>query len=81
MRFNFNHPAIIELYINTLSLHLLQERLGIIGPNGLTDELRKTVDETTHSFSISAQAAEQLFGSSDVVQDQLNAFTFTMGDA
>jgi len=81
MRFNLIHPSIIELYINTLSLHLLQEKLGIVGPAGLTDELRTKVDETTHSFSVSAQAAEQLFGSSDVVQDQLNAFTFTIGDA
>ena len=81
MRFNLVHPSIIELYINTLTLHLLQEKLGIVGPAGLTDELRETVNETTHNFSVSAQAAEQLFGSSDVVQEQLNAFTLIIGDA
>lgn len=81
MRFNLIHPSIIELYINTLHLHLLQEELGEVGPDGLTDEMRENVDAVTSSFSISAQAAEQLFGSSDIVQEQLNAFTFTIGDA
>ena len=81
MRFNLIHPSIIELYINTLTLHLLQEKLGVIGPDGLTDEIRENVDNVTHSFSISVQAAEQLFGSSDLVQEQLNAFTGSMGDA
>lgn len=81
MRFNLVHPSIVELYINTLRLHLLQEELEKIGSNDLTDEMREMVDDVTKNFSISAEAAEQLFGSSDVVQEQLNAFTFVMGDA
>lgn len=81
MRFHLIHPSIIDLYINTLTLHLLQEELGRIGPNGLTDELREHVDMVSSSFAISARTAEQLFGSSDAVQDQLNVFTGSMGDA
>lgn len=81
MRFNLIHSSIIELYINTLSLHLLQEKLSIVGPDGLTDELQDKVDEITNNFSISADVAEQLFGSSDVVQDQLDAFTLMIGEA
>jgi hypothetical protein len=81
MRFHLIHPSIIDLYINTLTLHLLQEELGHIGPNGLTDELREHVDMVSSSFAISVRAAEQLFGSSDVVQDQLNVFSNSIGDA
>jgi hypothetical protein len=81
MRFKLIHPSIVDLYVNTLNLHLLQEKLGVVGPDGLTDELRKTVDEAASSFSIAVRIAEQLFGSSDRVQDQLNQFTGTIGDA
>jgi hypothetical protein len=81
MSFNLIHPSIIDLYINTLHLHLLQEKLGMIGPNGLTDELREDVDDVTHNFSISVQVAEDLFGSPDIVQDQLNSFVYNIGDA
>jgi hypothetical protein len=81
MRFHPIHPSIVDLYINTLTLHLLQEELGRIGPNGLTDELRENVDVASSSFAISARTAEQLFGSSDAVQAQLNIFTGNMGDA
>lgn len=81
MRFKLIHPSIVDLYISTLNLHLLQEKLGSVGPNGLTDELRQTVDEAASNFSISARMAEQLFGSSDIVQEQLDDFTDTIGDA
>ena len=81
MRFNLIHPSIVDLYINTLTLHLLQEKLGKVGPDGLTDEMQENVDDVAHSFSISVEVAEQLFGSSDLVRDQLNAFTGNMGEA
>jgi len=81
MRFNLIHPSIIELYINTLALHLLQEKLGMVGPDGLTDEMNENVDDVANNFSISVEVAEQLFGSSDLVQEQLDAFTSNMGDA
>jgi len=38
MRFNPIHPSIVELYINTLTLHLLQERLGMVGPDATEQE-------------------------------------------
>jgi hypothetical protein len=81
MRFHLIHPSIVDLYINTLTLHLLHEELGRIGENGLTNELREHVDIVSSSFAISARTAEQLFGSSDAVQDQLNVFTDSMGEA
>jgi hypothetical protein len=81
MRFNIIHPSIVDLYINTLALHLLQERLGIVGPDGLTDEMNENADDVAYNFSISVEEAEQLFGSSDLVQEQLNAFTSNMGEA
>ena len=81
MRFHPIHPSIVDLYINTLTLHLLHEELGRIGPNGLTDEFKDHVDIVSSSFAISARTAERLFGSSDAVQDQLNIFTGSMGEA
>jgi hypothetical protein len=81
MNFSITHPYIIELYINTLTLHLLKEKLDIIGSDNLADDLKKDIEEVANQFSISAQAAEKLFGSSDVVQDQLNAFVNIVGDA
>lgn len=76
MKFNLIHPSIIELYINTLTLHILEEK---IENDDLMDDLN--IDEIKHNFSISAQAAELLFGSSDIVQKQLDAFYSSIGDA
>jgi hypothetical protein len=81
MRFHLIHPSIVNLYIDTLTLHVLQENLGIIGPDGLTDEIQSDIDNVASSFMISVREAEQLFGSSDVVQDQLNVFSTSCGDA
>lgn len=81
MNFRLIHPSIVELYVNTLNLHLLEEKLGVVGPDGLTEELRKTVDEAASNFSVAVREAEELYGSSDRVQDQLNEFTGKMGDA
>jgi hypothetical protein len=80
MQFSLVHPSIIELYINTLHLHLLQEKLDIIGLDNVTKDFEELIKETTNNFSISVKAAEHFFGSSDVVQNQLNAFDNTMGD-
>lgn len=81
MRFNLIHPSIIELYINTLYLHLLQEKVTNIDIKDLTDELNDEINDAATSFSLSVNEAEQLFGSSDLVQEQLNMFTSGMGDA
>ncbi len=79
--FNLILPSIVELYINTLTLHLLQEELEMLESDDLTDDMRKNVDEITHNFSIAAQVAETLFGSPEIVQEQLNAFTNNMGES
>jgi hypothetical protein len=81
MGFNLILPSIIELYINTLTLHLLQEELDTMGLDDLTDEMRNTVDEVSNEFSISAQIAEELFGSPDIVQGQLNVLTSNIGES
>jgi hypothetical protein len=81
MHFSLIHPSIIELYIDTLHLHLLQEKLNVIKPEEMTDELKCSFEEISSKFSVSAQTAEQIFGSSDIVQEQLNDFTFIIGDA
>jgi hypothetical protein len=81
MRFNLIHPSIIELYIDTLFLHLLQEKITNINIDELTDELNDEINEAATAFSLSANVAESLFGSSDLVQEQLDVFTSGMGDA
>lgn len=82
MKFNFIHPAIVDLYINALTLHILQEQLGQLGPDGLTKEIKDQVDQAASEYVISARRAEQVCGSPTNVQIQLNAFTTQrLGDA
>jgi hypothetical protein len=81
MRFKFIHPSIIDLYINSLTLHLLQEKLGEMGCEKLSDEMRKEVNEASEKFSNSAHIAEELFKSPDIVQEQLNRFIELMGES
>jgi hypothetical protein len=75
MRFNLIHPSIVDLYVNALTLHILQEQLGEIGPDGLTPEIQAQIDVAASEYVLSARKAEQLFGSPDSVQNQLLAFS------
>lgn len=82
MKFHIIHPSIEELYVNALVLHILQEQLGQIGPQGMTTEIQTQVDEAASNFVISAKRAEELFGNSNNVQLQLDAFSIQRsGDA
>jgi hypothetical protein len=81
MRFKFIHPSIIDLYISSLTLHLLQEKLGEMGSEKLSDKMRNDVNEASEKFANSAHVAEELFGSPDIVQEQLNRFTELMGES
>ena len=76
MNFYIIHPTIIDLYINALTLHILQEQLGNLGPQGLTKDIQAKVEEAAGEYVLSASRAEKLFGSPDIVQKQLNAFSF-----
>lgn len=82
MTFHFVHPAIIDLYVNALTLHILQERLSELGPKGLTKELKAEVDKAASEYVISARRAEQICGSPNNVQVQLDVFSSKrIGDA
>jgi hypothetical protein len=82
MTFHFVHPAIIDLYVNALTLHILQERLSELGPKGLTKELKAEVDKAASEYVISAKRAEQICGSPNNVQVQLDVFSSKrIGDA
>jgi hypothetical protein len=69
------HQSIIDLYVNALTLRILQEKLDEIGPQGLTEDVKMEVDTAANEFAISARRAEQLFGSPINVQYQLDTFT------
>ncbi len=73
--FHIIHPSIVDLYINALTLHVLQERLGKLGPNGLTQDVQIEIDKATSEYVISVKKAEELFKDSNVVQNQLDVFT------
>lgn len=75
MKFHIIHPSIVDLYVHALTLHILQEQLGETGPDGLTQDVQTQVDEAASEYVISVRKAEELFGSPDVVQEQLNVFT------
>jgi hypothetical protein len=80
--FHIIHPSIIELYINALTLHILQEQLENLGPKGLTQDIQMEVDKATSEYVISVKRAEELFKDSKIVQNQLDAFTTQrQGDA
>lgn len=75
MKFHIIHPSIEDLYVNALVLHILQEQLGQIGPQGMTSEIQNQVDEAASNYVISAKKAEELFGNSHNVQVQLDTFS------
>lgn len=73
--FHIIHPSIVNLYINSLTLHILQEKLDSIGPEGLTQDFQDEFDEAASEYMISVRNAENIFRSPAVVQNQLNIFT------
>lgn len=75
MKFHIIHPFIEDLYVNALILHILQEQLGQVGPEGLTTEIQLQVDEAASNYVISAKKAEELFGDPHNVQLQLDVFS------
>lgn len=80
--FHFIHPSIVDLYINALTLHILQEHLGKLIPNDMTQDIQTEVDKATSEYVISVKRAEELFKDPQVVQNQLDAFTTQrQGDA
>lgn len=69
------HPSIVDLYVNALTLHVLEENLGKVGPEGLTQDIQAQVDEAASEYVLSARRAEEVFGNPMYVQSQLNAFS------
>jgi hypothetical protein len=82
MKFNFIHPAVIDLYVNALTLHILQEHLDEMEPKEYTKEISDQVDAAASEYVISAKRAEKICGGSDNVQIQLSTFAAQrLGDA
>lgn len=73
MTFYLIHPTIINLYVNVLTLHILEEELGKIGPGGLTQETQNRIDHATNEYVLSAREAEKFF-SPFSIRAQINAF-------
>jgi hypothetical protein len=69
------HPSIVDLYINALTLHVLEENLGKVGPKGLTQDIQAQVDQAASEYVLSVRRAENIFGNPKHVQLQLNTFT------
>jgi len=80
MKFYFIHPSIIDLYVNALTLHILEEELGKTGPDGLTLETQNKIDMATSEYVLSAREAERLF-SPVLIREQINAFNSQSGIA
>lgn len=81
MKFSLVHPSIVDLYISTLSMHLLKEKMQSKTEKESGDELDDLIIEISEQFNESVIAAEKLFGNSDIVQEQLNVFVSYMGNA
>lgn len=75
MTFHFIHSSIIDLYINSLTLFLLEEKLRESGPDALMIEMQQEIDKAASSYVLSVREAEGLFGSSEAVQRQLDVFS------
>lgn len=75
VKFHIIHPTIVDLYVNALTLHILQEQLSKVGPDGLTNDVQMEIDKVSSEYVISIKEAEDLFGDPSNVQAQLNAFT------
>lgn len=78
MKFYLVHPSIVDLYVNALTLHILEEELGKVGPIGLTQETQNRIDEAACEYISSAQEAEKLF-SPFLIKEQINAFNAQSG--
>lgn len=61
--------------MDALALHILQEQAKNAGPEGLGEDVKAQMTEAASNFVLSAQIAEELFGSPDIVQNQLDAFS------
>lgn len=78
MDFNLTHPSIVQLYISAIELYILQEKLETSKTSKtkkLNKELQKQIDLVASKYIISVKDAEELFGSPDIVQKQLNIFS------
>ncbi|MFA5757971.1 MAG: hypothetical protein WC942_01140 [Clostridia bacterium] len=75
MDFNLTHPSIVQLYISAIELYILQEKLETSKTKKLNKELQKQIDLVASKYIISVKDAEELFGSPDIVQKQLNIFS------
>lgn len=74
VNFHIIHPSIIDLYINALTLHILQEQLTKVGPDGLSQDVQAEINRATNDYTVSVKRAEALFGNPSIVQDQLDVF-------
>lgn len=80
--FHFIHPTIVDLYINALTLHIMQEQLEKLKADDFSNDQKLEIDKATSEYVISVKRAEDLFKDSKIVQDQLDAFTAQrQGDA
>jgi hypothetical protein len=68
--FSFIHPCIIELYISSVNLYILQEKIN--NGSSYNKKLQDDVDKAANEFIICAKKAEELFQSSALVQEQLD---------
>jgi len=75
VKFHIILPSIVNLYVDALSLHILQERAKNAGPDGLEDDDKAQMTEAASNFVLSSQIAEELFGTPEIVQNQLDAFS------
>lgn len=80
MRFYLVHPSIVDLCVNALTLHILEEELGKVGPTGLTQETQKRIDQAASEYVSSVKEAEELF-SPLLIKEQINAFNSQSGVA
>lgn len=80
--FHIIHPSIIDLYVNALILHILQEQLTNLGPNNFSLDKQTEIDKATTEYVISVKRAEELYKDFGIVQKQLDAFVAQrQGDA
>lgn len=72
--FHIIHPSIIDLYVNALTLHILQEQLNNLDPDNFSLDKQTEIDKATTEYVISIKRAEELYKDSEIVQKQLDAF-------
>ena len=80
--FHIIHPSIVDLYVNALTLHILQEQLNSLGPDDFSRDKQTEIDKATSEYVISVKRAEELYKDSGIVQKQLDVFVAQrQGDA